>query len=109
MIVRRHTKSPKPETMTLTANPLTIWLSRQIEVEIQPGDRLGKVAAEVQRYWKHLSEPEVYQLVALWFAMGERRAGKRPTNQTWTDAERDISPTRRYLHVASVEQFGPTN
>lgn len=104
MIVRHHVRSPKPETLTLTANPLTIWLSRAIELVVEPGDTLAEVVVESRKYWKHLSDPEAYQLVACWFAMGERRAGKRPTNCPWTDAERDITPTRRYLHVLRAEQ-----
>lgn len=97
MIVNLHSRSPKPDAMTLTASPLTVWLSRLVELVIEPNDRLFDVMQEVQKHWPHLSDPEAAQLIACWFAIGERRGGVRPTNQPWTDEERDVSPTRRYF------------
>lgn len=101
MEVIHHERSPKPEQMELQHDPLRIWLSRKLEIVVTKGDRLGDVAEVVQAEgW--LSKLESRQLVALWFAIGERRGNFRPTNTTWNAEELDASRTRRYLTRSSA-------
>lgn len=91
-----YEKSPKPQLMLLSHRPLSIWLTRHAEVRVERNDKLITIARHVVLYWTHLKLSEARELVALWFAIGERRGGYRPTNQTWTHEELDASPERRY-------------
>lgn len=94
--LRQHEKSPKPMSMTLTTRPMTVWLSRHLELIIEGGDTLFTVAQAVGEYWG-LEQREAFQLVAFWFALGERQQQKQRGAQGWTKTELDPSPKRRYL------------
>ena len=71
MKVIRHEKLMKPETMTLSASPVVIWLDRQTELHIEPGDTAAQIAHEVRRHWE-ISQIDALQLATYWFAIGTR-------------------------------------
>ena len=90
-----HEKSSKPESMTLKAEPLVIWLDRSHELRIERGDKLIDVASEVEKHWG-LSRVESRSLVAFWFAIGERQDRKK-LGAGWNRAELSVDPSRQYL------------
>lgn len=90
-----HGRVVRPASLELRCDPLQIWLSKTVELRISRGDRLDAVAAIVASSWP-LSTAEVRRLVALWFALGERRAAGDPAS-AWTARELRAGPTRRYL------------
>ena len=88
-------RSAKPETMTLRAKPMTVWLSRRVQLVIEKGDLLSAVAGEVIKHTK-LDREHAQQLVAYWFALGERAENGCP-DLAWTKSELHVSRGRRYL------------
>ena len=76
-------------------DPMILWLSRSESLTIHKGDRLEDVAQIVKKRWK-LSLVDARQLVAYWFALGERARSKK-LGQKWRGQELHSSPTRRYL------------
>jgi hypothetical protein len=93
----RHDTLMKPQQLTLEAVPLTIWLDRKTELQIEYGDRCGDVAKIVAKEWD-LTRMDSVQLVALWFAIGVRV--KHSLGGSWKRLELKPAPDRRYLrHV----------
>jgi hypothetical protein len=88
-------RSGKPEVMTLRAKPMSIWLTRHVQLVIEKGDQLSSVAAEVIKHAK-LKREHAQQLVAFWFACGERAENGNP-NVGWSKSELHVSRGRRYL------------
>lgn len=88
-------RSGKPETMELCAKPMTIWLSRQVQLVIEKGDRLSEVVAVVVKTMQ-MEPARARQLVAYWFALGERIENGCP-DLAWTKSELHVSDGRRYL------------
>lgn len=95
MKIIRHEGVPRPTQMELKAKPLTVWLSKTVELRIHRGDVLKDVAEAVGEHWRGLSRDERRHLVAFWFALGERRSRKK--SGPWKPKELDVSPKRRYL------------
>jgi hypothetical protein len=96
MKLRQHERSAKPESMTLTTAPMTVWLSRTHELIIEKGDTLQRVADVIEEHWG-LARAEARQLAAFWFALGERQANKQRGARGWTRSELLTTPGRRYL------------
>lgn len=95
MKITEHVRPPRSLTMELIAEPLTVWLTKTVEMQISRGDVLKDVAKAVGEHWPGLAKDELRRLVAFWFALGERRAKKK--SGPWTLGELDVSPKRRYL------------
>lgn len=72
MKVKIHEKTPKPEVLDLSTNPMHIWLTRTVELTIEPGDRIENVAKVVGTYWKTMNEERIFATIAYWFSIGER-------------------------------------
>lgn len=94
-----HAKSPKPQTMELQANPLTIWLQRDIELQIEEGDPILLVAQMIEHYWK-VDADEAVRIAGFWFAIGERRV--RGTTGPWQPYELRTGGGRRYLNGSTA-------
>jgi len=92
-----HEKSPKPDRQELIANPMVIFLTKTEELRIMPGDTLQAVSSVVQRVLG-LDRPQSRRLVALWFALGERRAHGNPP-KPWGKRELRVKSKRKYLTV----------
>lgn len=93
MNVETFIKTPRVWDMKLKAKPMTVWLTRNAKVTIEPGDRLKVVAACIEGYLE-LGEEESAKLAAFYFEMGERAATKR-FSDPWPD-DIDTSPRRLY-------------
>lgn len=98
MKVIKHVKCPKPDRQELIAEPMVVYITKLIELRIERGDTLQAVASIVQRYLG-LDRPQTRQLVALWFALGERRARGNPV-KSWTPRELRVKGKRRYLGLS---------
>lgn len=90
----RHERTPKPDEMLLTFNPMTVWLSKTVELKIEKGDSVNSIASVVQAEWK-VPEKRAIEIATYWFAIGERVAGG--TNRAWTKVELRPDLDRRYL------------
>lgn len=95
MRLTEHSGVPRPTTMTLQTDPLIVWLSKTVELEIHRGDRLGLVAKKLMHYWE-LPKSEARRIVAFWYAIGERQHRKKHTGD-FTKVELLASKDRRYL------------
>jgi len=90
-----HERKGEVAELTLQAKPLTVWLTRTVELRIEPGDWLGEVASVVERHWTFLSQKECRLVVALWFAIGERIVTGYNAG-SWSPKELRAWPQRRY-------------
>lgn len=90
----RHERTPKPETMELRSNPMTVWLERSLELRIQSGDTVKKIGMVLEEHWG-LATKEARQLAAFWFALGERRSGATKSGP-WRKNELYAEPDRAY-------------
>ena len=98
-----HPKINKPTTMTLGYKPFVVFLTKRVEMHIEPGDELEEIAQVVRRHWT-LDVPTARQVVALWFALGERLSLGNP-DAAWRPKElransrRTYAPKRRTLRA----------
>lgn len=95
MKVVEHEGSTKPEEMTLSYSPMTVWFTRNLEIKIEKGDTVKQVGQVISRYWD-LKEKPAEEIAAFWFAIGERRAAKKKLGD-WSATELRVDPKRRYL------------
>lgn len=95
MKVIEHDKSTKPEEMTLSFDPMIVWFTRNLEIQIEKGDTLKEVSRVIAKYWE-FQKPEADGIAAYYFAIGERRAAKKKLGD-WTATELRVDPKRRYL------------
>lgn len=95
MKVEMHERSGKPELMTLRAKPMSVWLTRNVQIIIEKGDKLETVARSVAKY-SDLGPERSLQLAAFWFALGERAESGNP-DRSWSQSELRVSAGRRYL------------
>ena len=89
-----HDKIGKPQSMTLGFKPFVVFLTKKVEMHIEPGDALEEVAKVVRRHWI-IDIPTARQVVALWFALGERLSMGNP-DVTWRPKELRINSRRTY-------------
>lgn len=90
-----HERSPKPMAMTLSTNPLSVFVTKTVEVRIQRGDTLAEVAKVVRQHMPDVRE-HAAEIVALWFAMGERARRLTKSTAGWSKKELATTPTRKY-------------
>jgi len=101
MRIYEHKKIEKPQTMTLGFNPFVVFLTKRLEMRIEPGDTIEEVARVVRRHWA-LDIVTARQVVALWFALGERLSLGNPDvlwqqKELRTNSRRAYAPTPRKL------------
>jgi hypothetical protein len=89
-----HDKIGKPQTMTLGFKPFVVFLTKKVEMHIEPGDTLEDIARVVRRHWI-VDLPTARQIVALWFALGERLSLGNP-DTTWQPKELRVNIRRTY-------------
>ena len=95
MKVIKHEGVPRPTTMTLQTDPLVVWLSKTLEVQIERGDTLKEVALLVRKHWK--ADPRsARRIAAFWFAVGERQNRQTHVGD-FTKRELSRREDRRYL------------
>lgn len=70
-----HKKAPKPESMTLATNPMTIWLTKTRQLQIEKGDRLEDVTDIVMITWD-VNVNRARRIVGFWFALGEAQSSQ---------------------------------
>lgn len=87
---------PKIQEVFIKYDPLIVWLDKYVELRIDKGDRLSEVVKAVRPYYPQLSKDQVVQLVAYWFAMGERARDGR-LRDDWQEKEYRKRGGRRYL------------
>lgn len=95
---------PKPESMTLEVDPLHVYLSKTTELRIERGDKIIDVADAVKRHWSMFDMETIMRIVGCWFSIGERVAGGKNKDSTWTEREARAHSTRRYLEGITAEQ-----
>lgn len=88
-----HVKRPEILEVAVDVRPLTWWLTPELQLIVEEGDRLGDVAKLVRRSLG-LPRADARQLVAYWFALGERVASGR--TGPWEPAELRTKLGRRY-------------
>ena len=93
MRIVRYKSIPWPNAMTIEHNPMTVFLLRDLKIEIWKGDTIEEVANAVTKYWRY-SKEDARQIAALWFAMGERKS--RQTTGGWEPTEISTDPARKY-------------
>lgn len=91
-----HKVRPKQLEVFLEFDPFVVWLQPHEELIIERGDKLRVVASEVERSWK-VDRSTARQLVAFWFALGERLALGSSNVPDWSKRELRAKPGRRYL------------
>ena len=91
----KHERIANIEEMRLVANPMRIFVTRGVEIRLERGDKLGKVVAAVKRYLP--PGVEASELVAFWYAMGERITLRR-LDAKWSKNELSTNPNREYLN-----------
>lgn len=91
-----HDRSPKPEKMELPHDPMIVWVDKLTELRIERGDTLRDVVETIRPFYPHLKTQGLMELVAFWFALGERRALHDPS-KPWTDREMRTDVKRKYL------------
>lgn len=94
MLITKHENKPKPTSMTLNPDPMTIWLDAQTELQIERGDTLGEIAGIVREHWG-LGYHAAHALVGYWFSIGERVHAGNP-DKPWGKSELSADPERRY-------------
>jgi hypothetical protein len=94
----------KPQQMTLDACPMVVWVDRSHRLTILKGAKLRDIVNALTLVLP-LDLDTRYQLVAYWFALGERRAWGDPSTG-WQKKELRTSPKRRYLSAASRKHLG---
>lgn len=99
MKLMTHAKALKIKgPVAYRARPFKIYLSRTVELTLEAGDPLDRVVAEVHKHWPMLKRREVQQVVAYWFALGERMdTGGTAVGRPWRPAELRVNSSRRYL------------
>lgn len=97
-----HAKSPKPTEMTLSVDPLRIWLTSVVELVIERGDCLYKVTQPVVEHWG-VPKRKARRIVATWFALGER-SGRSRQHEDWSLRETRVTPGRIYKPARSKER-----
>lgn len=94
MKLERYTRTPKPTDMVIGFDPMIIWLDKHQQLVIRRGDQLNAIASVVRKAWR-LEQTDAQELVAFWFALGERRASER--TGPWRPRELSTKASRRYL------------
>lgn len=90
MKVINHPKAPKPDSMILESNPMTVWLTKTRELKIEPKDKLGEVADVVAETWG-LNRNRARRIVGFWMALGEAQS-----SQDFTRLNLSPASNRRY-------------
>lgn len=90
-----HETTPKPQVMTLGTNPMTVWMTRKVQLIIEPGDTIKKVAKEIRFYW-NADHERAREIAAFWFSIGEgsHRKGWNDRALKNTSNDRRFQPTR---------------
>lgn len=93
-------RTPSTEALftPLKTSPLVVWVSRFDQLLIEPGDSISSIVLTVRRFFRQLSIPQLQQLVAYWFAIGER--GVPASGDAWRERELRCSSRRRYRPTA---------
>lgn len=96
-----HEKIPKPISITLGFVPFVVFLTKRVELQIESGDKLEEIALIVRRHWT-LDLPTARQVVALWFALGERLSLGNPESalkpkELEANSRRTYAPKKRVL------------
>lgn len=95
MRIVKHDRKPNYNEIHLTVVPLVVWLSPLEELIVDRGDTLLEVAKTIHGRWS-LSKKSCRELVAFWFALGERISRGDERVAGWNDQELSISLKRRY-------------
>lgn len=90
-----HKKAPKPDSMTLETNPMTIWLTKTRELKIEKGDRLEDITDVVMKTWD-VNVNRARRIVGFWFALGEAQSSQEFSKLSLSHASnRRYSPRRK--------------
>ncbi len=86
-------KASRKQVMHFSHDPLRVWITTQVHIEIEKGDKLSDVAREIAKTLPDLEDP--LQLAAYYFDLGERVASDE-MGRPWQGGP----PTnnRRYLY-----------
>lgn len=97
MRIVEHDRMPTQNEVELSGDPMSVWLDTHVCLTIEEGDSLGKVVRGITPYMsEYLDGEQLEQLVAFWFAMGERNENDR-LNEKWNKRELSTDRKRRYL------------
>lgn len=94
MKIIKHTRKIMPEHFNRSTRPMSVWLHRNVELRIYPGDTIKEVGAAIREHWPKLDTPTVRQIAAFWFALGERVSSGE--YGPWSARELRIAPRRAY-------------
>lgn len=93
MKIIKHKQAPRVWDMDFATQPMTVWLHRNVQLIIEVGDQLKKIADVIAEELPMVENPRT--LATFYFEMGERASSGRfevPWNVPLNE-----DPMRRYL------------
>lgn len=89
-----HEKMPAQTELQLESDPLRIWVTHNIELVIERGDRLNDVAIRIAEFLP-VSFTEALGLATYYFNLGERYANQESLDPEWSTTV--VNVERQYL------------
>ena len=98
MTIEEFQRRPKISEVHLSFDPLYVWLTPHIRIQIEKGDSVLEVAKASKKHLPKMSKREVLRLVALWFYYGERlKAGTHEEPMREKHIAKFVKTNHRYL------------